>query len=844
MRYSNTKIKLNQNRVSQQFDCRNALNLVIFSLIFLAFESKAVMYENDFQNQALINFYSNAQFDDSEFCLIRGDLILYVSCPGSEQSYIIDAQSFINPVITYDDKTKLNQMIFNEKIILSQSTTKFENITDVYFLKGSLNIITLNSTIQRQKSYSVFYDGMDNTTKALEYIYRNSVTLQRVFYDGRIYISKFWNSDIGEFIEFYSFLNRPTVDYSRLMPGKQFNMTYEIIRELNDDYSIYVGWNNSFAANSYLIYYKITSSNVALKSIFNLTLKSMCTEKIAISESLIVILCETRKKLQIFKRNGTSLLGDLVIPSNWSFTKNKINGHIPIQNMFIISRQSHNYIFFMVTNVTYFTRQVIIQRNGTDQLVNQTANSTLYQLYFMEIIISPSNQIFTNFEQEPEILYQSDKLFQFQKIYDNYLLKQSYSSPQFYSYTPVCFYDESHYKQKCSPCPPGSYSLYFNNPACYSCLNIETYVLNQFQTSKLKFLCNNNMTSIYGARNYSVDQYNDPINLIKISDNNQNNNNTENGGNNTIVIDGSGGQSESKLSNWTIALLVVVIVTSTFSSVTVIIFLLRKRMLMRRGIQRSRVQNGEILRHIDESEVDDSQTARQRARQDREKQRKTKIEKIKKLAPKQKYSSIEHKQLLANNCVICCDEFNDNDYVRETQCRHIFHSQCIMQWVLSQLYKENTGQDQPIADPYCPTCKANMQVEVEKRVQKDLGLENQRQIDNFELPPASNIIDTDRNHSQSNRFISEINNNHNLEEIPTVIIDQSERQPVQEEMVQVQINNLVGAAHQSIEGPIDRSITISRLIRQLDEPLSSNDINNAITASQLQILQENQREQL
>jgi len=38
-------------------------------------------------------------------------------------------------------------MQFNEKRVILSSTTQFENITDLFFLKGSLNIITYNSTI-------------------------------------------------------------------------------------------------------------------------------------------------------------------------------------------------------------------------------------------------------------------------------------------------------------------------------------------------------------------------------------------------------------------------------------------------------------------------------------------------------------------------------------------------------------------------------------------------------------------------------------------------------------------------------------------------------------------------
>jgi hypothetical protein len=45
-----------------------------------------------------------------------------------------------------------------------------------------------------------------------------------------------------------------------------------------------------------------------------------------------------------------------------------------------------------------------------------------------------------------------------------------------------------------------------------------------------------------------------------------------------------------------------------------------------------------------------------------------------------------------HTCVICMDDFIDNDIIRETPCEHLFHRLCIDRWLLKESYK-------------CPTCR-------------------------------------------------------------------------------------------------------------------------------------------
>ncbi|TNV81907.1 hypothetical protein FGO68_gene10644 [Halteria grandinella] len=45
-------------------------------------------------------------------------------------------------------------------------------------------------------------------------------------------------------------------------------------------------------------------------------------------------------------------------------------------------------------------------------------------------------------------------------------------------------------------------------------------------------------------------------------------------------------------------------------------------------------------------------------------------------------------------CCICFEELSDEVMIRETPCQHIFHSECIMEWIKAKFPK-----------PDCPYCR-------------------------------------------------------------------------------------------------------------------------------------------
>ena len=61
-----------------------------------------------------------------------------------------------------------------------------------------------------------------------------------------------------------------------------------------------------------------------------------------------------------------------------------------------------------------------------------------------------------------------------------------------------------------------------------------------------------------------------------------------------------------------------------------------------------------------------------------------------------------------DTCCICCDDFKSKDKVRQTNCKHIFHSKCLMQWAKTKVTAVALDGSHVVHDPDCPYCKANL----------------------------------------------------------------------------------------------------------------------------------------
>ena len=56
-------------------------------------------------------------------------------------------------------------------------------------------------------------------------------------------------------------------------------------------------------------------------------------------------------------------------------------------------------------------------------------------------------------------------------------------------------------------------------------------------------------------------------------------------------------------------------------------------------------------------------------------------------------------------CCICFEDFTELSLVRETDCMHIFHSKCLMEWIKAKL---------PVPD--CPFCRQEVKLDKDNQI--------------------------------------------------------------------------------------------------------------------------------
>lgn len=65
----------------------------------------------------------------------------------------------------------------------------------------------------------------------------------------------------------------------------------------------------------------------------------------------------------------------------------------------------------------------------------------------------------------------------------------------------------------------------------------------------------------------------------------------------------------------------------------------------------------------------------------------------------------EKKMEFVENCVICFEDFTDEVMLSMTECNHIFHKECLKEWVKVRL-REPAPQR-----PECPNCRTTIHME-------------------------------------------------------------------------------------------------------------------------------------
>lgn len=63
------------------------------------------------------------------------------------------------------------------------------------------------------------------------------------------------------------------------------------------------------------------------------------------------------------------------------------------------------------------------------------------------------------------------------------------------------------------------------------------------------------------------------------------------------------------------------------------------------------------------------------------------------------FGAIQNKHKV-NSCSICFEEFRLDTPIRETPCFHLFHSECLMEWIRRKLSEK----------PDCPFCRKEFEI--------------------------------------------------------------------------------------------------------------------------------------
>ncbi|CDW76350.1 zinc c3hc4 type [Stylonychia lemnae] len=408
----------------------------------------------------------------------------------------------------------------------------------------------------------------------------------------------------------------------------------------------------------------------------------MCKSKLMASLYTIVVICESLSKIQIYRKNDLSLIKEIVLPPNSSFVTNQISDNQNEAGAFLISRNQHIMVFYQV-------KIPLIDPQINTQNQNKPSIKIIYQVYMLDIIFNNDMSIMNHNLEKPELIYSSEANFQMNKIYDNFIIRQDQNDSLTFYQHQVCYYDQYMLKKQCLQCPPKSYSLSFKDETCYFCVAINTYYLLPAQKTRLIFLCDNYIKHMSDRHNFYLDSFDDQL-LIPI--------NSENQTNFTVI-----NQEGLKIDGWEIALIITGCLITLIISTFMLILVLKKK----------RNPNTVQIMASSQSIIEPPQQENLNP----EELVKTKIEQIEKLSNEKLYKDInEIDKTQKHSCVICLEEFKDQNLVRTTQCLHLFHSKCFHKWISSQL-RGQSRQNQDLLS-YCPTCKHNLLEQIDRQVQK------------------------------------------------------------------------------------------------------------------------------
>ncbi|CDW78326.1 phosphatidylinositol 4-kinase [Stylonychia lemnae] len=169
-----------------------------------------------------------------------------------------------------------------------------------------------------------------------------------------------------------------------------------------------------------------------------------------------------------------------------------------------------------------------------------------------------------------------------------------------------------------------------------------------------------------------------------------------------------------------------------------IVLLILSFYLLRRVISRYRSQR--LEEQLNLQRVDQLTSDLQRIRPiNLDTQRLNSLQKVTELAPQKCFKDLNENQYNMAQCPICLENFKQEDKIRITQCHHVMHSCCLIEWAGKQL--ELTARQLSFSHPFCPNCKFDLTTD--KQIKYQNYQEFRLQINNFEGLHNQNTFNTD-----------------------------------------------------------------------------------------------------
>ncbi|CDW91684.1 zinc c3hc4 type [Stylonychia lemnae] len=601
-------------------------------------------------------------------------------------------------------------------------------VTDIYARRGSLNILSqylISGVVyglempnfNAELNYINYYDDLagnqTQTTSYQQFTIDTQVKLRRFYQDSRIQLiginDMLWknNFKIGlNFIgEYKSFSSQFSYELANFQIESSEDVKFDMFRDQSDIYYFYFLVRSQ--KRSRILSFNTSSLGSEQIRISQEIEVPICGDEIIVREHLIIVQCTSQNEIRVYQtknmnsKNYQIQLTNPGIFASLYFTQFDLNLNLENTEVFVISRLNHYYICYLAT----------LEQGPF--LFNQ--KQITYQLYMVEGIFADNSKLLPH-TGSIQLIYSDSSLFNAEGINSNQLLITQKNKQSRVNMYQMCFYDQFKSGDTCKQCQPNSFSLSFNSPSCTSCNTQDLKGLSQAQLSKLNYLCANNQIRISRTQDFTKDLFSTPISSIinkfadKIPQNISDIGKGETGQTKvvnqdlkadiTTIISKPSTQEEQSIPVYAIVMIVVL------PSVMIIIFVL----IILKVVQIMK-QNalGRLQRQNIQNQAQNTQALGPESPQKNDKIRQSNFEKVKSMVKLCKFSELTDNHFEQKECIICFEQFQGEDEIRVTQCQHIFHSQCILEWAKNRIWTANSVEP---GTPICPCCNQSLLIEI------------------------------------------------------------------------------------------------------------------------------------